>query len=30
LEEIAPRTTNPLDELAGGLRQRLPELFADA
>jgi uncharacterized protein len=30
LEEISPRTTSQLDELAAGLRQRLPELFAEA
>jgi len=30
LEEISPRTTSQLDELAEALRQRLPELFADA
>lgn len=28
LEEIVPRTTSQVDELAAGLRQRLPELFA--
>ena len=30
LEEISPRTTSQLDELSAALRQRLPELFADA
>jgi hypothetical protein len=30
LAEISPRTTSQLDELAAALRQRLPELFADA
>jgi len=30
LEEIAPRTSSPLDELAAALRNRLPELFAPA
>jgi uncharacterized protein len=30
LEEISPRTTSQIDELAAALRQRLPELFAGA
>jgi mitochondrial fission protein ELM1 len=30
LEEIEPRTSSQLDELASALRQRLPQLFADA
>jgi mitochondrial fission protein ELM1 len=30
LEEIAPRTSSPLDELAAALRNRLPGLFAAA
>jgi uncharacterized protein len=30
LAEITPRQTSPLDELAADLKQRLPQLFADA
>lgn len=30
LEEISPRTTSPIDELAAALRQRLPELICDS
>ena len=30
LEQIAPRTSSQLDELASAVKGRLPELFADA